>query len=806
MATPFRVVFLEASVPLVKTLAVQPDGTVDSSPYPHVKKVTSHEKTVTSIQELYQHIVAHAAQGHCLYKGLLDKHLDGESRAGHTLTQEPTSWVCIDLDDYPAPDVATAMRELGFDNVQHIVQHSAKAGFSQGLRAHVFFLLANPKTPTLLKAWLKHLNLSLELPTELTASGLALRWPVDVSTCQNDKLLYIAPPSLNVPDPIPCRIELVAPPTAQPAYTIPPFPLDTEARALELVNQLRSGHGLRRRSTLRLTRKGGYDVLRNPEPAIVTDVKEERGFTYLNLNGGDSWGYFYPSSKPEILSNFKDEPCYLLREIVPDYYAQLQAAPPPPPDEELPPADQQGVQRWVGIDKKTSRYFKAAYDPQSHAVELMPSQDRTRLLDYTAAYNLPAPEVLHDWDIRFDPTDPEPVDFQRRTINLYAPSPYWLAARKRLSPGQHPKGAFDHAGPILKLITHVLGGCAESFNRFMNWNAFILQTGLKPQTAWIFHGRTGTGKGLLFQVLRELYGKQALTSNVEALSDRFNSRLARAQLLLVDEADSEQMEKHGLAAKLREWITEDTIPVRAMRVEPVEEPSYFGVIFAANLPNAAIITLDDRRYNIPPRQEQQLLEVIEGSTGEFRSQVLDPLALEAFANMLAAWEVDESLVYQPMESEAKRQMQAASLSSPDHLLQALRTGDFRYFVLMLPPPEDITDITPQLTAYRELVSNIYADLRTVPYGTRVTVPLTRTDLRTMFGYLVGWKNAPSRFDTALSRYGVQFEAASVPYHGSIVLGMPFEFAMDEATDQAYQAITTTRAKPQMRVVGGADEP
>ena len=127
-----------------------------------------------------------------------------------------------------------------------------------------------------------------------------------------------------------------------------------------------------------------------------------------------------------------------------------------------------------------------------------------------------------------------------------------------------------------------MGDDEACVNAFLNWTAFIWQLGRKPQTAWVFHGRTGTGKGMLFRVLRALFGRQALTFSGELLSDRFNGRLAQAQLLLIDEIDSDQIDKGSLAAKLRSWITEETLPLRGMRVEAAEIPSFFGVILASN--------------------------------------------------------------------------------------------------------------------------------------------------------------------------------------------------------------------------------
>ena len=794
MATPFSVVFLEASVPLVKTITVNPDGTRDTSPYPHVKNFTSHTVVVSSLTEFYEAIRTHAQQGHCLYKGLLDRPLHSESRAGHTLTAEYTPWVCLDLDDYPAATVAEAMGQLGLAQVEHIVQHSASSGLGPGLRAHVFFQLATPKAPTLLKSWLIHKNLELDLPTELTASRVALKWPLDISTCQNDKLLYIAPPQLNTPDPIPERLSLV--PGAE-AYELPAFPQNTHERMLDKINDLRQEGGYRKRSALRTTPVGGVEVLKNPQPAVVTGAKTERGFTYLNLNGGDSWGYYYPEGRPELLHNFKGEPSYHLREIVPDYFIQLQAAPRAAQPVEDAPRDAEGIQRWVISDKLTSRYYKVAYDTQAKSVELLPAADRRRLLDYTMAYNLPEPDLVPDWEVVFDPTDPTPVDFDRSRINTFTPTKYWTGSHSGTVPNDP-----ELAKPLVTLIHHVVGGCGDSMEAFLNWLAYLWQVGRKPQTAWVLHGRTGTGKGMLFEALRKLFGEHALSYTVDTLADRFTGPLARAQLVLLDEVDSDQIDSAHLAPKLRNLITEETLTIRRMKAEPASVPSYFGLIIAANLRNAAVITFDDRRYNIPPRQEVELKKAINVSTGAFRRTVLSDEALGAFATLLATMDVDEARVMTPLETDAKKAMQAASLSSPDHVVRALFEGDFSYFAMFLPPADDLTDIGPQLTAYREIVGRMYEDLSTVPFGQEVMIPLTRNELRTIFGYLVGWKTPPSKFMVSAARYGLTIEQDAIEYRGGQVIGTPFAFTMTPQAKTVYEALTRSTQKAKLYAMAG----
>jgi len=213
--------FLAANVPLTKTFSLDDNGIIVKSPYPMAKNFTSHQENVSTLSEFHDAVVKHAAQGHCLLKGQLDRPLVNESRAGHTSPNDKTNWVVFDVDGLPLTP-ADFMRILGFDDTNYFVQYSASAGIirqqDEGIispdltRYHIFVLLDKPYNPKDLKEWLKNLNLTvpqLKKELTLTATGMSLKWPLDISVCQNDKLIYIAPPicALGVIDTLSDRLQ-----------------------------------------------------------------------------------------------------------------------------------------------------------------------------------------------------------------------------------------------------------------------------------------------------------------------------------------------------------------------------------------------------------------------------------------------------------------------------------------------------------------------------------------------------------------------------------------------------------------------
>ena len=90
------------------------------------------------------------------------------------------------------------LQMVRLDNISYVVQYSASYKVSDKLlRCHIFMQLIKPMPAPLLKQWLKDLNFNtqeLYNALALTKTHMALRWPLDITTCQNDKLIYIATP------------------------------------------------------------------------------------------------------------------------------------------------------------------------------------------------------------------------------------------------------------------------------------------------------------------------------------------------------------------------------------------------------------------------------------------------------------------------------------------------------------------------------------------------------------------------------------------------------------------------------------
>lgn len=492
-----KIVFLEAAVPLTKQYTKTANG-VTKTPYPFVWEFTSHEEQFSNLSQLEALLKKHSALNHCALKGVIDHPLVKESRAGSTDSNSTTEWLVLDLDGLPdnievktSGDTSTTipltidlfLEEMGLGNISYIVQWSASYGVNdQKLRAHVFMLLDKPYAAPLIKQWLIQKNHEVPLLNQsmgLTKTGNSISWPLDISACQNDKLIYIAPPVLKgIKDPMgkEPRIKLV-----KKKFDLVQFDsvINSSAKNRELnhkkISELREISGLPARK-YKYKVVGSQEVMLQPDESVITDMKVERGFVYFNLNGGDSWAYYHPENKPDYILNFKGEPAYLTKELLPDYWQQLTNS------GSSTRQSSDGVLYLAFLDRRTGVYWRGTYDQTTDNLDINPAKNETQLRHFAKQYGVPIGDFVPEWDLVFDPTDLVRVDVQNRVVNRFQPSSYMLNA------GKPPKSI---PPTIAKVINHALGNDKDILDHFINWLATIVQTRNRTRTAWVLHGTEG---------------------------------------------------------------------------------------------------------------------------------------------------------------------------------------------------------------------------------------------------------------------------------------------------------------------------
>lgn len=748
-----KVTFLQAAVPLAKTFEEIAPGTYREESYPNVVKLSSLEYDVETVLELHSYLEVTAKEGMCLLKGNLDKQLVNESRAGHTSSSEPTQWICLDVDYAVSeftPDEWLAKLHPAFHNVDFIFQPSASQGIKvhNGWRGHFFIMLEKPLAPSALKAFLMHLNLTHDMLTphlELSASGAALRYPLDVTTCQNDKLLFIAPPvTKNFERNLQGFEQFSLVELGKPRADLDLSSISLEKnnqRVAAKVQELRNLKGFDKK-TFKTERRYGCDVLTNPDSVIVTGKTEARGFVYLNLNGGDSWAYYFPTDNPEILFNFKGEPCMYMQDVDKDIYDDYKQS----------ATDTEGPVPFGFLWPVDDLYYRGLTNPETGEIlTFHPTGSRQKLKDFLVSNGVQIPKqwVVPEWEIRFDPTTQGTVDFLNKRVNTYRKPTYLLNAKKRDN---------TQVPPTINKVLDSVCVTEEMKRHFLNWIAYIFQTRQKTFTSWIFQGTQGTGKGVLYNyILKPLLGPAYCHEmTMDRLDDDFNQYLERNLLLFIDEAkitDSKNGDR--LLNRIKNLITETDQHIRGMRRNPITCPNFTNVILASNYDESLVLEASDRRFNVAPRQEQPIqLEA------EDISVIGDELS--EFADYLLSYEAVAEQAHSILLNEARAALIELSRTTVDQFFLAIRTGDLSYFTQFLSSTLMATSEGMRYHDYAVAVKRWLSEVNE-PGNTG------RDELRSVYQYLQNTSISASKFSRMAGKYGLSFQPVRI--NGELTRGL-----------------------------------
>lgn len=735
-----KITFLEAEVPLTKTFSIK-DGQLVKTGHPQIIEVTSHTEEFETIEELHALLVQHAEAGHSMLKGVVMRPLIRESRAGSTDPNAPTRILLLDLDGVKdVKDVEHFLKILGLGNVDYIAQYSCSMGVipDRGLSAHVLVILSHEKSPAILKQWLMHQNHSvsqLRNNIGLTRTNNALRWTLDVSTCQNDKLIYIAPPILGegVVDSFKGpRIELVK--KSKRAVDLPGSVPSAEANKIvseRVLNDLRDKAGLPKRKRVSFKNQGTIEYQANPDQASITGIKTERGFTYLNLNGGDSWGYYHPENNPTFIFNFKGEPVFKTSELLPEYWRDVREK-----INEIRP-DQQGTFYLAVRDFKTSAYWNGTWTPAIQKLDLAQARSKDQLKDFLKQHGQPVGDFVPDWDISFQPNANFVVDLERRIVNTFIPSNYMREAMEMEGPRR------TVVPPAIKrLIMHAVGDDEECFDHMMNWLAVVFQFKTRTETCWILQGIEGTGKGLfLNRVLRPLF-KYVVSKRMNELDSQFNGYMERCLILWIDEMQLSAFKSRAdaIESDLKNYIVEPKLSIRRMHTMPYEAENYCNLIIPGNKDDVMHISPTDRRFNVCPYQETKFI-----TSDEELDQV--ERELPAFADYLASYPASKQRARTALHNEAKSRMTHITATGLEEVCKELRVGNLQFFWDQRPGPA-----VTQTNTSQDIQAGSYLNLMARAARGELSV-VSREELQCLLGYTLGQvPNSPHKFTSLLKHH------------------------------------------------------
>ena len=663
-----KLTFATASdgTPLTKKFTQTERGYSKES-YPNVAKVNSLEiVTDGSPDAFYQALKQSAAISACLLTGYLDRELHGESRAGCKLEGQLSDYVVFDLDDLQGVEtIEEFVRDflpVPFHEVSYVAQHSASSGLSfGGIRAHVFFMLAEPTEPAQIKQWLTETNLDndkLKHQLTLNAGGGSLGYPLDRVANDHGRIVFIAPPiCTNFTDPMAGeRISLV---TKSLGHVEFQFKTSSNkvvrAKERDVITQLRAAASLPTKA-LNIKQIAGLDVLIDADEVTVDDHWWGNGFIHLNLNGGDSGAYYIDPKRPKYIKNFKGEPVLILQKVASGFYQSIKD-------------DLEVAEMLLFRDKITDTFYAGRYDPIEDKIEELYPIVKSNIKNWAnKEFDQDVDmEDIDNYTFEFAPDNKRTVDRSSRFVNRFDPTEYM---RLPLDEGV----AYEMPTTIGRLLLHICGDDAAVLEWMLNREAVIFQLRRKSQTAMVIQGVPGIGKGFYYKAITEkLYGNYQQSIQLKQQeNDLFNTFLTQTLVLHVEESQSQP----AMRDQLFHWIADDTISVRRMHREVEAVKTYCNFIFVSNHFDAVQIESDDRRYTVAPYQTEKLLDV-------FTNEELDvviPQELSQYARYLLTREANVEKARIPITNQAKEEMRFAAMSTADLFVDAIKRGDLDWLV------------------------------------------------------------------------------------------------------------------------------
>jgi len=775
-----KTTFLIADTALTKAYTKLLDGTIEKSSYPNVWQVSSETEDVSTLKEFEAAINKHAALGHCLLKGNVLRPLTNESRKDSTDRNATTEFLCLDIDGISPTFTSTSvvvtkqknlttgvieevesevtstinvttdtiLEALGLKDVYYIVQWSGSMGIGNNtLRCHIFIMLTKPVSAPLIKQWLIQKNHEVAILREhqgLTKTGNSLTWGLDITACQADKLIYIAPPTLKgIKNPLgrTPRISLISKKDETYDLTGKINSTDqnralTDARVLEL----REREGLPKRK-LMYKHVGGHEILAKPGECIATEIKTDRGFVYFNLNGGDSWAYFHPENNPDYIFNFKGEPVYLTKELLPAYWETL--------SHQAYRVASNGMTYLAFLDRATSTYYRGTYDATNDVLNIYPAKNESMVRQFADANGLRLGPNIPEWDMEFNPTNGVRVDFTNQVINTFERTAYMKASAKKVT---------KCPPTIFKIIDHILNKDQETTEHFMNWLACIAQNLDRTRTAWVFQGIPGTGKGLLFnKILQPLFGaNQTVIKRAGELTEKWTDFVQGKFIVFIDEIQTSALkDEAGVIANMKNLITEPTAQIRRMNQNSYSVPNYTNWIFASNKPDPVSVDKNDRRFNVAPYQGVEFPRPTDEEVNAIEGE------LQAFYHFLLSYPMDKHMASTPLKSDARDTLIELSQSTSESTADAIREGNIEFFLDQLPNTDAYKSdnkLLPKVENYRRALCDIMC--RAKPNNTH---HIRRDELFALFDYTVGGMSpSPATFTRFLGHRQLAIKPITLP--------------------------------------------
>lgn len=160
----------------------------------------------------------------------------------------------------------------------------------------------------------------------------------------------------------------------------------------------------------------------------------------------------------------------------------------------------------------------------------------------------------------------------------------------------------DPNGKCDLIKAHLFQLCNEDdslYNWVIRWLALPLQQpGAKMRTSLIIHGRMeGTGKSLMMDIMRAIYGRYSRSITQVQLQSEFNGWQSGMLFCVAEEVVSAS-ERKNLKNLIQNMITNPVVQINEKNMPVREEKSFANFVFLSNEQLPMLLNETDRRYTV----------------------------------------------------------------------------------------------------------------------------------------------------------------------------------------------------------------
>ena len=242
----------------------------------------------------------------------------------------------------------------------------------------------------------------------------------------------------------------------------------------------------------------------------------------------------------------------------------------------------------------------------------------------------------------------------------------------------------DYKDLLDRFMLHISCYDPELKKYLDQWLAYLYQKGLTPKTALLMRGVQGTGKGTLFNLLKNLFdSKYVMQLTCDIVNEKYNSFLMRNRICVINEIPSDDKELTVFSNKVKTWITDDSQAIREIYKPVVVAEINTAFIANSNFARSLILEGSDRRWTIFSYNQEPI-------SSHFSGPELDLLnskdISEEFAKYLSCVEIKkhptEKGILVPeryFKTDAKTNLTEDSETIAQRIVSALSKKDLGYF-------------------------------------------------------------------------------------------------------------------------------